>query len=64
MRSILEGLKFHLTPNGKGVFTLYYRGLVLAQRVTREHGLYVDILLKTKNKNGDYYLVEIRRQQG
>lgn len=64
LRSILEGLKNHLTPNGKGVFTLYDRGLELAHYVAKEHGLDVNINLKTKNRNGDYYLVEITRRQG
>lgn len=29
-RSILEGLDKHLTPEGKGIFALYYRSLTLA----------------------------------
>jgi methylase of polypeptide subunit release factors len=64
LSSILEGLKLHLTPAGKGVFALYYRGLLLAQRMARKHGMDVNILLETKNKNGIYYLVEVKRQQG
>ena len=61
LRSILEGLKAHLTAEGKGVFALYYRGLVLAQQISAERGMEVSIKLKTENKNGDYYLVEIRK---
>ena len=64
LKSILEGLQEHLTPNGKGVFALYYRGLELAHQVAREHGLDVSIYLKTTNKNGIYHIVEIKRQQG
>ncbi len=63
LRSILEGLKAHLTEKGKGVFALYYRGLVLAQQISAERGMEVSIKLKTENKNGDYYLVEIRKRE-
>lgn len=61
-RSILAGLKEHLTPTGKGVFALYYRTLTLAQQTAQQQGLVVNVLLKTKNRNGDYYLVEIKRR--
>lgn len=64
LRSILEGLKGHLTPNGKGVFALYNRGLELAHQVAEEQGLDVNIYLKTWNKNGTYHIVEIKRRQG
>lgn len=59
LRSILDGLKEHLTPNGKGVFALYYRGLKFAQRMANEKELAVKIILSTTNKNGDYYIVEV-----
>ena len=62
LRSILEGLKYHLTDNGKGVFTLYDQGLRLAHHVADEQGLVVTVLLKTRNRNGIYYLVEVKRQ--
>lgn len=61
--SILEGLKGYLTPGGKGVFALYDQGLELAQQMAREHGFDVNVLLKTYNRNGTYYLVEIRSHQ-
>lgn len=64
LKSILEGLKGHLTPDGKGVFALYNRGLELAHHVAKEQGLDVNIYLKTWNKNGTYHIVEIKRQQG
>ena len=64
LRSILEGLNEHLTPGGKGVFALYDQGLELAHQMAREHGFDVDVLLKTYNRNGTYYLVEIRSPQG
>ncbi|WP_455202569.1 50S ribosomal protein L11 methyltransferase [Kaarinaea lacus] len=64
LTSILEGLKEHLTPDGKGVFALYDRGLELAQQVAGEQGLDVNIYLKTYNRNGVYYLVEIQSRQG
>jgi len=64
LRSILEGLKGHLTPNGKGVFALYYRGLALARHVASEQGLDINIYFKTQNRNGVYYIVEIKNQQG
>lgn len=64
LRSILEGLKGHLTPGGKGVFALYGRGLELAHQVASEYGLEVSIYLKTNNKNGVYYIVEIKSQRG
>jgi len=63
-RSILEGLKQHLTPNGKGVFALYNRTLELAYKLANEHGLTVNIYLTTKNKNGTYHVVEIKNKQG
>lgn len=63
LSSILEGLKGHLTPNGTGVFALYSRSLELAYKMASEHGLDVSIYLKTYNKNGTYYIVEITRQQ-
>jgi methylase of polypeptide subunit release factors len=63
LRSILAGLKAHLTPSGKGVFALYDQGLQLAHQMAREHGFDVDVLLKTYNRNGTYYLVEIRSLQ-
>ena len=62
LRSILEGLKSHLTENGKGVFALYDQGLRLARQIADEQGLIVTVMLKTRNRNGIYYLVEIQRQ--
>lgn len=62
LRSILEGLNDHLTPGGKGVFALYDQGVELAQHMAPEHGFDVNIKLKTQNRNGIYYLVEIRRR--
>jgi len=60
-RSIVEGLNEHLTTNGKGVFALYYRPLTIAQIMAKQLNLEIHILLKTSNKNGDYYLVELQR---
>jgi methylase of polypeptide subunit release factors len=64
LRSILEGLKEHLTTDGKGVFALYDQGLELAYQMAREHGFNVSVLLITYNKNGKYYLVAINHRQG
>ena len=64
LKSILEGLKGHLTPEGKGVFALYNRGLELAYQMAKEHGLEVNIYLQTQNRNGYYYIVEIRSFKG
>lgn len=60
--SMLEGLDNHLATNGIGVFTLYENGLALAKKICVERGLAIDIVLKTWNRNGKYYLVEIRRK--
>lgn len=62
LKSILEGLNDHLTLHGKGVFALYDQGVELAQKMASEHGFDVHINLKTQNRNGIYYLVEIRRR--
>ena len=64
LKSILEGLKGHLTPNGKGVFALYNRELELAYQMAKEHSLEVNLYLQTQNRNGYYYIVEIKRRQG
>lgn len=61
--SMLTGLEKHLTENGKGVFALYYRTLTIAQQMTSELKLVVTVLLETENRNGLYYLVEVKRQQ-
>lgn len=63
LRSILEGLHDHLAPDGKGVFALYDQGLKLAHQVASEYDLAVNIYLKTQNRNGIYYIVEIKRQR-
>lgn len=62
-RSILEGLGQYLTEDGKGVFALYYHTLMVAQGMANELGLVVTVLLKTENRNGLYYLVEIKRRK-
>lgn len=59
-RSILAGLKEHLSPNGKGVFALYAQTLELARQVANQNDLNITIHLITHNKNGIYYIVEIR----
>ena len=64
LRSILEGLGDHLTPQGKGVFALYEHGLKLANEVASEHGLEVNVHLETSNAFGKYYVVEITRRRG
>lgn len=64
LRSILEGLNEYLTPGGKGVFALYDQGLELANQMAPEHDFDVNVLLKTYNRNGTNYLVEIRSLQG
>jgi len=60
LRSILEGLKDHLTPGGKGVLALYDQGLNLAKHMASDLGVEVRVLLQTSNRNGVYYLVEIQ----
>ena len=59
LRSMLEGLNEHLNPGGKGVFALYDQGLNLARQMAHQHGFDVKIQVKTKNRNGTYYLVEL-----
>lgn len=62
LKSILEGLTMYLTEGGRGVFALYDNGLELALYIAKKHNLSLHIVLKTKNRNGDYYLVELMRQ--
>ena len=64
LRSILEGLGKHLTPEGKGVFALYDIGLALAEQVADEQGLHINVHLKTANRYGNYHIVEISRREG
>jgi len=61
LRSMLEGLSAHLKPGGKGVFALYDQGLNLARQMAHKQGFDVNVRVKTKNRNGTYYLVEIMR---
>lgn len=61
LRSIIEGLGDHLTPEGKGVFALYDIGLEMAKQIAEERGLGVNIHLKTRNQYGNYHIVEITR---
>lgn len=59
LRSILKGLKQHLTPGGKGVFALYAQSLGLTHYLAEQYGLDVNVYLETENRNGLYYLVEV-----
>jgi methylase of polypeptide subunit release factors len=63
LRSIIEGLRDHLTPDGRGVFALYDEALVLTQQLAGEYGLDVNIYLKTTNRFGNYYVVEISNRK-
>jgi release factor glutamine methyltransferase len=63
LRSIIEGMADHLTPEGKGVFALNNAALEFAKHVAKEQSLEVNIFLKTKYPFGDYYVVEITRSR-
>lgn len=63
LRSIVEGMEHHLTPDGKGVLALYNHSLELVKQIAKENGLEVKIHLKTRNQFGDYHVVEISHRQ-